>query len=135
MAAGVRIDGLRELRRDLKRIDATLPRRLNADLKRAAEPIAVAARGFAPKGPTGRLRRQIKVRTAGSKLFIGTGRLPYGRAVHFGLRHPVFGNRQVWAANPRRPFILQAVRSGAADGLEKAIYHAIDRLMREAGFH
>jgi HK97 gp10 family phage protein len=127
----VRIDGLRELRRDLKAIDKKLPRELNQRLKKVAEPIRADAAIRAPRR-TGRLAGSLKVRTSGSKVFIGS-RLPYARIIHYGGRHPVFGNRERWAFQPPRPFIEQAAR-GRAHQVENEIFDAVEDLMKKAGF-
>jgi HK97 gp10 family phage protein len=129
--AGVRIEGLRELRRDLKVIDRRLPAELNRRLKVAAEPVRAEAARRAPKR-SGALAGSLKVRTAGSRLFIGS-RLPYARVVHWGGRHPIFGNRQRWVAVPPRPFIDQAARANERK-IENDVFDAIEDLMTKAGF-
>jgi phage gpG-like protein len=136
----VHIQGLRELRRDLKSIDRKLPAQLNKRLKVAADPIAKDAARHAPKRTTallreprpGALARSIRVRTSGSKLFLGSS-LPYARVVHWGGRHPVFGNRQVWVKEPRRPFLAEAVSRGG-DNVERAVFDTIEDFMKGAGF-
>jgi hypothetical protein len=50
-ARAIQVTGLRELRRDLRRLDATLPRELAQINQRAAEIVATEARRRAPRGP------------------------------------------------------------------------------------
>lgn len=129
--SSVRVDGLRELRRDLKQIDATLPRKLNAEIKRAAEPMRAEAARNAPRR-TGRLAASLKVGTAGSKVRIYSKR-DGASVIHWGGRHPLFGNRQRFYAQKANPFIARAAERGAGS-LERDLAHAVEALMRNAGF-
>lgn len=128
----IRVEGLRELRADLKRVDATLPRELNKQLKRSAEPVRALAAARAPHR-SGALARSIKIRTSGSKLFLSS-KLPYAKTVHFGGRHPLFGNKDHWFSNPRRPFLQEAINA-RADSVERDLADTVEDLMRSAGFH
>lgn len=128
----VKVDGLRELRADLKRVDATLPRELNQRLKKSAEPVRALASSKAPKR-TGRLAGSIKVRTRGSRVYLSSS-LPYAKVVHFGMRHPLFGMKTSWYSNPARPFLRDAVAAKAGD-IQRDVADTVEDLMRSAGFH
>jgi hypothetical protein len=131
MPVRVQVDGLRELRRDLKQIDRTLPRKLNAEIKRGAEPMRAEAARLAPKR-TGRLAASLKVGTSGSRVRIYSRRSG-ASVVHWGGRHPLFGNRNRWYTQQPNPFITRAV-AHQAGRLERDIAHAVEALMRNAGF-
>lgn len=131
MSASVRVDGLRELRRDLKQIDRTLPRQLNAEIKRAAGPMRSEAAHLAPKR-TGRLAASLKVGTSGSKVRIYSRRSG-ASVVHWGGRHPLFGNRQRFYQQKANPFLVRAAERNAGQ-LERDLAHAVESLMRNVGF-
>lgn len=129
---GVRVEGLRELRRDLKAIDRKLPAQLNKRLKVAAEPVRRDAAALAPRR-SGRLAASLKVRSSGSRILIASS-LPYAKTIHFGGRHPLFGNRDRWYTQEARPFIsIAAARH--ADHIENALFDVVEDLMTSAGFH
>lgn len=131
MNTRVEVEGLRELRRDLKAIDAKLPRELNKQIKRTAEPMRAEAARNAPRR-TGQLAASLKVGTSGSRVRIYS-RKPGASVVHWGGRHPLFGNRQRWYTQQPNPFIVRAAERRAG-GLERDIAHVVESLMRNAGF-
>lgn len=131
MADRVVIHGVRELRRDLKRVDKTLPRELNKRLKITLKPIVADAKRFATVRK-GRIAKTIRPGTRGSAVFIGS-KHPAANIVHWGGRHPVFGNRQVWVQQNPRPFISWAIK-GRGDDIERQVGDVVEDLMREAGF-
>jgi hypothetical protein len=73
MDVAVRVDGLRELRRDLKAIDRSAPRELNKAAKRVGQKVADRAAYYAPKD-SGTLANSITVRSP----------LPYAAPIHWG---------------------------------------------------
>lgn len=133
---GVQVEGLRELRRDLKAIDRKLPRDLNRGLKKAMGPVRAEAAALAPNR-TGALARSLKVGTRGSAVLIRS-RLPYARVAHWGGRHPLFGDRERWypqypkGTRPSRFVVRAAARN--RDETERQLFATIERLMRDAGF-
>jgi hypothetical protein len=133
MASGpqVQVHGLRELRRDLKRIDKTLPRELNRRLKKAAEPIRRDAARIAPQR-SGKLARSLKVGTRGSRVIVYS-RLPYANIVHWGGRHPLFGNKDRWYPQKGTMFVVKAAALHVRD-VENAIADSVEGLMLDAGF-
>jgi hypothetical protein len=55
----IRVDGLREFRRDLKRLEPEIDRELRKDIKAVAEKVAAEARTVAPRR-TGEYARSIR---------------------------------------------------------------------------
>ena len=125
------VHGVRELRRDLKRVDKTLPRELNKRIKVALKPVLVDAKQHATVR-RGRIARTLRLGTRGSAVFIGSSH-PAANIVHWGGRHPVFGNREVWAVQKPRPFIKWALE-GRGDDIERKVGDVVEDLMRDAGF-
>jgi phage gpG-like protein len=80
---GVSVEGLAQLRRDLKAVEKTLPRELTTTLRRAAQPVARTAAELAPRGKTGDLERSIKAGAAGTRATIRS-RLPYANVIAWG---------------------------------------------------
>lgn len=66
----VEVEGLRELRRDLGRIDKTLSKGVAAGIKDAASIVAQEAQSLAPVGRTGRLKASIRPRVSGARGFV-----------------------------------------------------------------
>lgn len=78
----VAVEGLKELRRDLKAVEKALPRELGQTMKRAAEPVARTAAEMAPR-KTGALQRSIKASATGTRAAIRS-RLPYSNVQAWG---------------------------------------------------
>jgi phage gpG-like protein len=78
----VHIQGLRELRRDLRAISKDAPKDLNKAFKEVARPIVARAQSLAPRR-SGRLASSIRAGTRGDRLFIRSP-LPYAGVVHWG---------------------------------------------------
>ena len=132
-----------ELKQFAKVIRAASPKaatHMRQKLREVGEMIAEDARTKASWST--RIPQSIKVRTAGVKVSIvaGDANAPHARPYEVGskrnrqeVRHPVFGNRQVWASNPTRPFLLPALRAREAE-VQAAILKVIDETASEAGF-
>ena len=75
----IQVDGLKELRRDLKKLGKEAQKELRVALKAGAEMAVPAAQSLAPKR-SWELAGSIKSGTSGAKAFIGS-KLPYA-AVH-----------------------------------------------------
>lgn len=132
MAEGVRIqvEGLDELRRELRRLgDAELPKQLR-DVNRSAS--EALARRAAPRAPVRTGRLQASVRGLGSqrdaRVKAGGARVPYAAAVHWGTRARVGlrGPHNI----PRRPFIYEAAEQARDDILDDYV-KAIDDMFRQ----
>lgn len=127
----VEIDGLRELMRDLKRLDPAVSKALRVRLRNAVKQITADAQRRAPR-KSGKLARQIKpsVTNKGAAL---VSRAAHGRIHEFGGRHPVHGHRDRWVFQPARPHIFPAVRAGREEVKQESLA-ALDDAMREVGF-
>jgi hypothetical protein len=92
MPVAVRVVGLAELRRDLRRVDAALPKELAAVNQQAGEVVAAEARRRAPKGAHqggGRVSPISSTITAGRRqraatVSIGGARSPHAPVYEFG---------------------------------------------------
>lgn len=142
MPAGARIDGLRELRRDLRKIDKGIDRELRQELTSAAEPLRDAAAARAPRGtrpipksrrPRRRLADSLRVSLRGDTVAIRSP-VPHARIVHDGGRRPVGGDRGGrWIRVPARPFIADAAEGQAGRLLER-LGDRVDAFARRNGF-
>jgi HK97 gp10 family phage protein len=115
----VRVDGLRELRRNLKAIDSRAPRELNKEAKKVGQKVADRAAHYAPKD-TGTLANSIKVGSRGDKITVRSP-LPYAAPIHWGW--PSRGIRP-------QPFIARAAeekREEYAEELQEAMNRLIGR--------
>lgn len=85
IADPIRIDGLRELSRDLKKISADAPKALRVSANRAAELVVDTARGKVPKrsGRAARSIRAASTRTA-ARVRGGGNRVPYYPWLDYG---------------------------------------------------
>lgn len=87
MSDPIRIDGLDQFRRNLKTLDATLPRALRLAFNAAAQLVVDEAR---PKVPTrsGRARATVRVRSTQTRAQVagGSKRVPYYAWLDFGGR-------------------------------------------------
>lgn len=83
MADAVRIDGLRELRRDLRAMGLRVEGRgLTAALRSGAEEVATAS-GPLVRGRSGDLARSYRAGAAGTRAYVRS-RLPYAGVQEFG---------------------------------------------------
>lgn len=133
MAQKFTIEGLAELDEALKELPkATARNVLQRALKKAIEPVAVAARQYAPRR-TGKLAQSISFGTRLSarqrslhkpesdvELFAGASALPHAHLQEFGTRHhaPKPFLRPAWDANKMRA--LATITDDLADEIEKA---------------
>lgn len=107
--AAVLVEGVKDLRRDLRAIDKALPKELTKALKAAAEEVLPTARALAPKR-SGRLASSLRASGAGNKASIRSP-LPYANVQHWGGsvgRGRVGGRGGSTHINPTK-FIVRAV--------------------------
>lgn len=130
----VRVDGWAEFARDLRRLAPEVTKWMLRELRPVAVRIADDARSGAPER-SGRLRRAIRVRQrSGSPAVVVLHKqAPHARTVHFGLRHPLYGNRRHWHANPKVPYLADAVDSHRPEAVD-AVEAALDRALTRAGW-
>lgn len=151
MAVSVRIArGPAELRRaaaDLRRAHRTdITRRTVAAIERALTPVAAAIRAEVPvKMPSGyapvlsaslhvdksvRTTRNptvsLRVWAMGKVVERDVEALDDGR-----LRHPVYGNRDVWRTTSRPPGLVSQPWSEAEDDIVRAVDDALDQIVRD----
>lgn len=122
---GIKIEGLKELRSELRKIDKRLPRELQKGNKEAAKSVLPKVRRGAPVGATGRLAKSVRPLATQRRAQVGVGferRVPYAGVINFG-----------WAAHNIRPqeFIYRGINKSTRE-LLKAYAKMIDRLTKKA---
>lgn len=147
--ATTRIDalGLKELRRDIAAISKDANREALKAIRLAAEPVRRDAARRAPRSakvPAGRktvtgrasrlhLADSLKVSVAKGRVSIRSP-LAHAKVVHWGGRHPVFGNREKWVPVRPNPFIARAAEANA-DRMLDDLADATERLILRHGFN
>ena len=135
---------LRKLYVDLKGVEGNLRVELRRGIKKAADPLAQRVRANA--GWSSRIPGAVKVkpsftaRGAGVSIVVDAKAAPEGAPLENKgrggtFRHPVYGNRDVWATQTARPFFWAAVSSsGAVSAVEQVIVQVMDAVAVKAGF-
>lgn len=146
---------LSRLSRALREQGATgLNRNMKKQIKAAAEPVAEAARAAARRLPDrsaarrregGSIRQEmaravvVRQTAKGVRIFVDSKRMPadarmMAHAFEKGtVRHPVFGNRQVWVSQSTGgPWFMPAVRNRHPEFV-RAVSQIIDDVKRETG--
>lgn len=128
---------------DLRAIPREVRKELRPVLKRAGEGAATAARAHASWSTRipGAIRVAVRYgqQRPGVTLRVSAGRAPHARAFE-GLgrpgviRHPLFGDREHWFAQARRPFAWPAVSSRRAE-IERNVASVVEMAARRHGFH
>lgn len=121
----------------LREADRQMEKDFLAAEKAAGEIVASAAKAKASSFPgkrrTTRIADSIQVRRRGTKVSVVAGKgAPEAAPLEFGsdgnggtLRHPVFGNYDVWASQPSHPFLLPAAEENF-DAFQAAVGAAVD---------
>lgn len=125
----VTVAGLRELRRDLRRLEPEVDKELRLRIKAAAGKVAVEAAALAPRR-TGALARSIRPYVSGARASIAST-LPYAPVVHWG---GTIRPRGVPITFKRTEFISRAA-ARQADQLADEIGDGIEAAARRAGWH
>lgn len=125
MAELVRVEGLRECRRALKRVSPEAARELKIAEKAIAENVAAEARGLAVRR-TGKYAASIRAYAGG---FVGS-RLPQAGVLHWG---GTIRPRGVEITFRPRPVVLRAV-DRQANRIVRAYGEAIDQAAKSAGW-
>ncbi len=86
--SSVVIEGIDELRRDLRRYDAGLAKDLRLGLKAGAEIVASEATSNAPRGKTGNLASKIRPQVSGSTAFVRDAAVKRSPAYSAGYNYP-----------------------------------------------
>lgn len=118
----VQVEGLKDLRRDLRALDRDALKQVQRSLKGSAEIVAAQARIDAPKR-TGELARSIRAGTSGNRALVRS-RLPYGNPIHWG-----WPKRNITA----NPFIDRAADKKANAALER-LADDLEDVFRKHGF-
>lgn len=137
-----RRDSIEALIQDLGKIPLELRRELRPALAAAAQPILQDAKARA--GWSSRIPSAITVKSSfsesrpGVRLVVNRAAAPHARAYEGlssggRLRHPVFGNREVWVQQPTRPFFFPAVYAGR-EQVAAATSDALAAAARTSGF-
>lgn len=79
----VRVEGLAQLRKDLRQIQPAARREITRGLKEGAVVVAATARPLARRGATGRLAAGFRPGAAGNSAFV-RNRVPYAGVHEFG---------------------------------------------------
>ena len=130
MANTVQIEGLKELRRDLRRMELKAEGRgLTKALKVGAEKVAEGARPLAPRR-TGKLSASYRAGAAGTTAFVRS-RLPYAGVQEFGgTIRPKGGAVKIMG----RTAVTRSLRS-KEDVIVDLVSDAIDQLALKHGWH
>lgn len=127
----VLVDGWDEFISDLRRLEPDTRKELLKELGGVARDIAADAKARAPS-KSGKLRGAIRVRQrrGSPAVVVLASEAPHARVVHFGLRHPLFGDRDNWYPNPSVRFLGDAVdtqRPKVVESIDTALNRALDR--------
>lgn len=131
----IRVEGLAELQRELRKIDSKLPRELRVANKDAAEVVARAARARAVAQGSTAAKTAPSIKAAAeqrrSKVTLGGARYPFAWGAEFGGQ----GRPTTMQFRPHRGrdgyFLYPAIRSTRAEFMD--VYErALDQLMRAA---
>lgn len=120
----VTVEGLAEFRRALRRTAPEVDRELRRRLRALAGEVAADAAARAPRRTgalAGSIRPVVQARLVGVR-----SKDPAARAWHFGLRHPLFGNRERWYPMPKRPFIFDAAEARRDEMVRRALDAMVD---------
>lgn len=131
----VRVEGLRELRKDLRALDDAVGNQMLKDAHKAlAEKVIDLALPHVPVGATGALKASVRGLGSISKATgkAGGARVPYAAAVHWGTgpRPGLRGPHNI----ARRPFLWNAIEklrhTGAVEEYARQLEDILDRTVR-----
>lgn len=120
---GVEFNSVRVLAREFGQVPFDLRRELRPRLRQAGDLIrseAQANAAWSSRIP-GAIRMTVSFasKTGGIRIYVDSKKAPHARPYEgagrggtsaSSFRHPVFGNRNNWVAQPTRPFLFPAVR-------------------------
>lgn len=116
----VRVEGLAELRRDVRRADKEVGKELQRELRDVAKDVASDAASLAPRS-TGKLAGSYRGTARGTKGIVRNVQF-YARFIEFGF-HPRGGDTFVQGTNPVGQALERnedAIVEGVGDAVEKA---------------
>lgn len=139
MTARVKVEGLAQLRRDLRRAEQIDDLRdLRDGLKRAAEVVAREAKSRVPRR-SGVAASSVRATAGGNKAYVvgGKAKVPYYGWLDFGSRTPRTGNaRSVgpWSgsgAEPRKGRFIYAAIDGREREVARIVEEAVSAALRK----
>jgi hypothetical protein len=133
---------LQILIRDLGAIPPAVQKTMRPAVLKAGRPVLAQMRANAAWST--RIPGAISMRASGTspgvEFRVNAGRAPHARPYENGslrnpgmVRHPVFGNREVWRETPIRPFFFRAVQE-KADEVANALGDAVMDAAAQHGF-
>ena len=125
----VKVEGLKELRRDLRRLDKQVDRELTVAIKHAADKVTITAGALAPRR-SGDLAHSLRPSVRGATASIRST-LPYAGVVHWGGTIRPRGTPILFK---RSGFITRAIRDHTNE-LVDDIGDAIENAARATGWH
>lgn len=142
MTSGVKVEGLKELRRALNQIDPELTKELRGDLLDIGKDVAADAQTLVPLGADegGHARDDIRAGVSGNTAYVAGGKKsrPYYGWLDFGSRTPVSGRpRSVgpWKRSGKGPkggrFIYKAI-ARQAKNIERRAVAAFEKAKKSA---
>ena len=129
MADPVRVEGLREFRRDLKKLEPEVAKELRRDIKDVAGRVASEAAARAPKR-TGAYARSIRPYVTARGASVGS-RLPQAGVLHWG---GTIRPRGVDITFRPRPVVSEAL-DRQANRIVEDLGDAVEKAARRAGWH
>jgi phage gpG-like protein len=131
VADEVRTEGLREFRRDLKKLEPDVAKRLQQDIKQAAGKVAASASSAAQSfAQTGKYARSIKPYVTAKGASVGS-RLPQAGVLHYG---GTISPRGVPITFPARPVVSTALDQ-QTDQIIDELGDAVEQAAKHAGWH
>jgi hypothetical protein len=136
----VKVEGLAEIQKLLKRYAPEVQKKFRAKLRGLAVAIAQDAKGRAAWSERipGAIAPTVTTKAVGVR--VSKKKAPHGGLFERGgssgseIRHPLFGNREFWFSQPVRPFLQPAVDS-KHDEAQRTLREALDEARREVGLH
>lgn len=125
----IKIEGLAEFRRDLRKLDREADKELRGNIRAGAEKVLREAQADAPRR-SGALARSLKISVTAKRASIYSN-LPYAPVVHWG---GTIKPRGVEIRFKRTEFISGAAERGA-DRLAEDIAQGVERAALRAGWH
>ena len=139
----IQVDGLKELKKQLREVDASLTKELRRELRSVSQTAERAIRSNVPVGPArgGHWRTAIRAGATPTSAYVTWGRasVPYAPWLEFGgtlrRRRPVSGGFTSIprTRTPQGRYVFPVVRR-LQPLLERQAEAALDRVIRKAGF-
>lgn len=140
---GVQVEGLKELRRDLRKVEAADELvDVRTALKGAAGIVATEAQTRVPVR-SGRARKSIRPLVSGNAAFVAGGKkaVPYYGWLDFGRRTPIRGRSRTvgpWklsGAGPKQGRFIYPALAAKGQEVADAVASGVERALRKAGLH